>query len=224
MSDLFRNHMLSQPTEAERDQLRERLIADQDLFDQFRDQENDWIDAFAAGKLPPQDAALLHQHLASTGQLRRLPTAKALQKPKAPSVFPYAFAIAAAVVLCFLATLQLRPKPQIALNLPPSVTVPLYPGTLRDGAPVPSVPLSADFTTIVHLFYQDTAPTGTCVITIRSQSGLDLSIAREPCGAASHSHTISPSIPAGRYTLFLTTSNNELIHTYTFDITLPPPK
>lgn len=51
--DLFCQFMFSAANPEQRDQLRERLIADQDLSDQPRDQETDWIEACAAGTLLP---------------------------------------------------------------------------------------------------------------------------------------------------------------------------
>jgi hypothetical protein len=71
-----------------------------------------------------------------------------------------------------------------------------------------------------------------------------VSTAQTPAGAALHAkhaaalaaivgicftaallfHRKPQQIPSGRYTLFLTTDNNVLIHTYTFDITAPAAK
>lgn len=224
MNDLFRQYMLTQRTDAERDQLRERLLADQELFDQLRDQENEWIDAYAAGKLPAADASLLLEHLTDTGQLHRVPIAAALAKPKAKpkpkNIFPYAFAIAAIIILCFAVLMQTKKEEQkIAAVRPPAAVYALVPGTLRSAAAIPKVQLSPRRDTILQLIYQDTAPAGDCRVAIRSASGETFDDTSETCGAAYHSHTLTFKLPNGRYTAELKTTAGEPIHTYLFDLT-----
>lgn len=212
--DLFRQFMLSAANPEQRDQLRERLIADQDLSDQLRDQETDWIDAYAAGTLPPADARALYDHLQQTGQLHRLPTAFALGKPKSrpASVFPHALGLAATLLVVFGIAFQRpqSPKPEP----PPPVRQALVPGTLRDGRVPQSITAKPNQDVVLQLQYQDTAPQGECHVEIAGQPfGED-----SPCGLDFHAYTLPPDLAAGGYTLRLTTANGELIHTYEFTL------
>lgn len=221
MNDLFRQFMLTPQTDAERDELRERLLADHDLSDQLRDRENNWIDDGAAGKLTPEDAALLHMHLLQTGQLDRLTTAAALarrtQTAGRRSVFPYAIAIAAIVVLCFGVVIQSNRRP--SASAVPVLTTALLPGTLRDGREVPKVQIKQRQDNILQLIYQDTAPTGDCRVVIRSTAGPTFDDTQEPCGVNFHAHAVASKLAPGRYSVELATSKGEIIHTYLFDAT-----
>ena len=212
--DLFRHFMLSAANPEQRDQLRERLIADQDLSDQLRDQETDWIDAYAAGTLPPADALALYQHLQQTGQLHRLPTAAALAKPKRKpaSVFPYALGLAATLLVVFTAVFQ-QPRSKAPEPLPP-ITLALVPGTLRDGSAPQSVTAKPNQPILLQLQYQDTAPQGECHVEITGQPfGEDA-----PCGLDFHAYTVPPDLAPGQYILKLTTAKGELLHTYQFTL------
>lgn len=208
--DLFRQFMLSSLNPEQRDQLRERLIADQDLSDQLRDQENDWIDAYAAGSLPPADARKLHEHLELTGQLHRLPTAAALLKPKGKpaSIFPHALGLAATVLIVFGVVFH-QPRTPQPEPLPP-IHQALVPGTLRDGRALQSVTAKPNQEVVLELQYQDTAPQGTCVVSIAGQPYG----AEDPCGLDFHAYTLPPALAPGQYTLQLTNPKGELIHTY----------
>ena len=208
--DLFRQFMLSAANPEQRDQLRERLIADQDLSDQLRDQETDWIDAYAAGTLPPADARALYQHLQQTGQLHRIPTAAALAKRKSQSasVFPYALGLAATLLLVFTAVFH-QPRSKAPEPLP-QITLALVPGALRDASATQSVTANNNQPILLQLQYQDTAPQGECHVEIAGQPfGEDA-----PCGLDFHPYTLPPDLAPGRYTLKLTTPKGELIHTY----------
>jgi hypothetical protein len=212
--DLFRQFMLSAANPEQRDQLRERLIADQDLSDQLRDQETDWIDAYAAGKLPAADARALYEHLQQTGQLHRLPTAAALAKTKSQpaSVFPHALGLAATLLVVFSVVFQ-RPHTPKA-EPPPAIRQALVPGTLRDGRAPQSVTAKPNQDVVLQLQYQDTAPRGECQVEIAGQPfGED-----GPCGLDFHAYTLPPDLAPGRYTLRLTTAKGELIHTYEFTL------
>jgi len=217
--------MLTQQDDAERDQLRERLLTDQNLSDQLRDQEDNWIDAYVTGQLPPEDAARLYQHLAETGQLDRIATASALARPQAIKarsrrILPYAIGIAAIVVFGWFALFhRVREPEQIAAIRPPAETVNLRPGTLRGGREVSKVRLTAEHDTILQLIYQDIVPAGDCRVTIKSNTSESKEDTVEPCGQHFHSHKVTARIPPGRYTLELATAKGELIHTYLFDVT-----
>jgi hypothetical protein len=223
VNDLFRQYMLTQHDDAERDQLRERLLADQALSDQLRDQEDNWIDAYATGQLPPEDAARLYQHLAETGQLDRLATAAALARPrpaKSRRIFPYALGIAAVLFICFGALYYRSREPQqIAAIRPPAEIVNLLPGTLRGGREVSRVRLTGQHDTVLQLIYQDVVPAGNCRVIIKSSASESKEDTVEPCGQNFHPHKLTARIPPGRYTLELATANGELIHTYLFDVT-----
>lgn len=225
MNDLFRQYMLTQHDDAERDQLRERLLADQTLSDQLRDQEDNWIDAYATGQLPPEDAARLYQHLAETGQLGRLATAAALarpqtRKPRGRRLIPYALGIAAVLVIGLVALFHRVRKPeQIAGIRPPAENINLRPGTLRGGREVSKVRLTEKHDTVLQLIYQDIVPAGDCRVTIKSSTSETKEETVEPCGKDFHAHKVTPRIPPGRYTLELATAKGELIHTYLFDVT-----
>lgn len=228
-NDLFRYYMLNPTDEAQRDQLRERLLADQAFSDQIRDQENDWIDAYSTGKLTPADAALLYQHLANTGQLHRIPTAAALVQPKpAPrSIFPYAFAIAAMALVCFGIAHQFQQRtnrPEIAVTQPPEpvlVTVALVPGALRAGQKSPEIHLEQNQRTLLQLQYQDIAPSGKCRVTLEAQSTPNYALNRvdNDCGLDFHPYDLPADTAPGRYTIRLTNAAGELIHTYNITVT-----
>jgi len=220
MNGLFRQLMLTPLDGEARDQLRERLIADQDLFDQLREEENEWIDACAAGRLSPADAALLHQHLAATGQTHRLATAIALSRPrpKPQSVFACAFGIAAVVVIGFALAFQSRHTVDRATTPPtepPLFVASLTPGSLRDGAAVPSIPPR---NALLQLMYQDTAPTGQCRVTIRRNDAAARAPITEECGLDFHPFHVPSGLPPGRYLIELATGQGELIHTYNVNI------
>jgi hypothetical protein len=224
VNDLFRQYMLTQQDDADRDQFRERLLADQTLSDQLRDQEDNWIDAYATGQLPPEDAARLYQHLAETGQLDRLATAAALARPQTLKrrnrrIIPYALGIAAIVVIGFGVLLNRGREPeQLAAIRPPAEIINLRPGTLRGGGEIPKVRLTEERDTILQLIYQDVVPAGNCRVTIKSSASESKEDTVEPCGQNFHSHKVTARIPPGRYTLELATDKGELIHTYLFDV------
>lgn len=220
MNDLFRHYMLSEHNEAARDQMRERLLADQAFSDEFRESENEWIDAYAAGTLAPAERTLLHTHLVNTGQLHRLATAAALAGPKpapARSVYPYAFAIAAIVLLCFGVFLTSERRTfEIARTPPPAAVFALTPGTLRDSSAVQAIPVKQGDQ--IHLLYQDTAPVGICLVTLKNGERGSLEESGSTCGVDLHSHTLGQTLPPGRYTVELADSQRQLIHTYLFDV------
>jgi len=216
VNDLFRQYMLTLHDDDERNQLRERLIADQELSDQLKDQEDNWIDSYAAGQLPPEDAALLHEHLAATGQLDRLATAVALASAKSAkrrSAMPFAIGIAAVFLIGLaIPILRTREPERVA------VTFALHPGTLRGAAEIPKVTMTPDRPTALQLTYQDTAPTGDCVVAIKTADSVIKDESRKPCGNGFHTHTMTAPLPPGRYTADLSTTGGELLHTYLFDV------
>lgn len=215
-SGLFRQFMLSSANPEQRDQLRERLIADQDLSDQLRDQETDWIDAYVAGTLPAADARALYEHLQLSGQLHRLPTAAALTRPKriSGSVFPYALGLAATLLVVFTAVFH-QPRPQEPPPPPlPLVTHSLVPGALRDGRATQSFTVKYNQPALLQLQYQDTAPHGQCRVSIVGQN----EEAIEDCGLDFHPYNLPLTLAPGRYLLKLSTAKGELIHTYEFTL------
>jgi hypothetical protein len=216
MSDLFRQYMLNASNEAERDQIRERLLADPSFHDEMREQENDWIDAYAAGRLPPNDRALLHAHLVDTGQLHRVAMAVALGRKAPASVFPYALAIAAIVLLCFGVFLAGERRGDGARH--PLVAVALVPGTLRDGAAVQRVVRKPGHLLELQLFYQDTSPAGTCIVTIKNSAGDALDEAVGECGTEFHPYLLPDRLRAGRYRAELADGQRSLVHAYLFDV------
>jgi hypothetical protein len=224
LNDLFRTYMFTRTNEAEHDQLRERLLADSELSDQFREQENDWIDACAAGTLPPADAALLHQHLADTGQLHRLTTAVALARPRLrrESIFPYALGCAAAVLVCFGIAFQEPRSTPVTSGPPPGavVTAFLAPGTLRSGQGMPVVSARQDQKVELQLLYQDTAPTGVCEVTM-NPLGNPTPVWKEsgPCGLDFHIFLLPAGLDPGRYTIDLRTKDGQALHNYAFQFT-----
>jgi hypothetical protein len=222
MIDLFRQFMFTRTNESEHDQLRERLLSDPELSDQLRDQENDWIDAYAAGKLPAADAALLYQHLADTGQLHRIPTAAALVRPRIQkrSIFPYALACAAVVVLCFGVAFQDQKRNSVTSAILPTSTAALAPGTLRSGQGIPTVTAPLAHTVALQLLYQDTAPTGRCEVTLSPLgSPTPIRTTSGECGLDFHLYTLPDKLAPGRYTIDLKDKDGQLLHNYVFQLT-----
>ncbi len=229
MSDLFRAYMLNEQTESKRDEIRERLLTDAQFFDEMREQENEWIDACAAGRLPAAEAAALRRHLAETGQLGRLPMAAALATPPARraarSVFPAALGMAAALFVGF--GVFFSSQGQRGVTAPvreaPVAMFPLAPGTLRDGRAVTTIPLRAGYVSEVQMLYQDTAPQGTCKTLLTNAKDVALATTVEPCGLDFHSIRLPVDLMAGRHYLQLENEKGEILHTYVFDATRGEP-
>ena len=229
MSDLFRTYMLNQQTESERDQMRERLLADPHFFDQLREQENEWIDACAAGRLTPADAQALRRHLEQTGQLDRLAMAVALAAKGASrgarSVFAPALGMAAALFLGFgvFFSIQRQGAAPAAGRELPVAEFPLAPGALRDGREVPVVALRPEYASEVQMLYQDTAPQGNCKTLLTNAKDVALATTVAPCGQDFHPFRLPADLAAGRHFLQLENEKGEILHTYVFEATRAEP-
>lgn len=79
MSDEQRAYFLNKLTPEERSRLEERMFADDEFFELMLDAENDLADAYAAGRLPPRDAATFAAARSELmGRRHRITVAKAL--------------------------------------------------------------------------------------------------------------------------------------------------
>jgi hypothetical protein len=105
--DLLANYLLHRLSEAEREAVRERLFLEPDLFERMREVETDLIDALAAGRLSPEDAAAVTQFAAATGQEDRVEFSRALARQPLPATaatrYRTPFWIAAAAAAVFAA-------------------------------------------------------------------------------------------------------------------------
>lgn len=222
MSDHFHQYMLTANNDEERDRIRELLLADPAFCDEMRELENEWIDAYATGRLAPRERELLHNHLVNTGQLNRVATALAMarsRRPAIPSIFPYAWGIAAAVLLCATATLTAPKWPRdAAVRRQPEDLVPLAPGTLRDSAAVQGVVRHAGRGLQLQLLYEDTSPNGGCVVIVKDGAGNQVDEVRSECGVEFHPYSVNSQLKRGRYSVELSDLEKGLLHTYLFDL------
>ncbi len=164
MSDELRAYLLDKLTQEERSLLEERMFADDELFDRMLDAENDLVDAYAAGRLSPGDAA---KFAAGTnhppGRRNRVTVAKALfareQTARSPGNryrkvhLQQALSVAAALVVVSVAAWLYKAKTSM---LVPSARI-----AVRPGASVMSIFLTSTVTRERNAAPSITLPKGT---------------------------------------------------------------
>ena len=79
LTELINGYLLGDIQEEERARLEERLFADEGFFNQFELAEDELIEAYVRGRLPPAQRALFESHfLASERRRDRLAVAQTL--------------------------------------------------------------------------------------------------------------------------------------------------
>lgn len=208
--ELYLRYISNGLAEDERDALRLRLLADPELSDAFAELEAERIDALAAGRLAPNEAAAFRAYLRETSQESRLAVALALAKPRRGGVSPYAIGLAlAAVLLLTFPFVRIARERQVIA--PAIMTVSLLPGTLRGAGDVQQVrrqPGRID----LQLQYIDIAPTGQCKVQIGA------TVIVSPCGTTEHTVPMPLDLPAGRRRVDLFYNDGRENVVYFFDL------
>lgn len=128
--EVLERYLLGEVTDDERTEIEQGYFADDALFDQLVDVQNDLVDAYAQGTLPPAERKRFEDRfLASTSGIGRVEFARALQQkiatrtPRKVASYRYlaiaaslAIIVASAAVLMFL--LQRRNEPTITPSRP----------------------------------------------------------------------------------------------------------
>lgn len=225
MREQIRQYLFDEMTPADRESFQSRLLSDQALSDEVKDQETDWIDAYAAGRLSPEESTAFGRYLAATGQQDRILFARAMAKPPVSrrlSVFAPALALAAVLVIGFGSVfLNQRRGAAIPVAGGPEIAgTPIYlsPGALRDGGPVQAAKQHNPSERLdLILIYQDVQPNGNCLAELFDSQGALISHRNAPCGLESFTLPLPPKMTVGRYRVDLRQPGGDLLHTYFFD-------
>jgi hypothetical protein len=128
--DVLERYLLGEVTDDERAEIEQGYFADDGLFDQLVDAENDLVDSYVQGTLPPAERKRFEQRfLASSSGIGRVEFARALQRKIAArsgrkTVSLRQLAMAASVAIVVLAagwmtlSLQRRHQPPITESRP----------------------------------------------------------------------------------------------------------
>ncbi len=209
--ELYLRYISNGLAEEERDALRLQLLVDPDSSDAFAELEAERIDALAAGRLAPPEAAELRAYLRETRQESRIPVALALSKPRRGGVSPYAIGLALAAVLLLTFPFLRLSRERQAIAPAAVITVPLLPGTLRGAGDVQQVrrqPGRID----LQLQYIDIAPAGQCRVEIEGV------VAESVCGVSEHTVPMPLGLRNGRHRVDLTYANGAERVVYFFDL------
>ena len=129
--DVLERYLLGEVTDDERAEVEQGYFADDGLFDQLTDLENDLVDAYVQGTLPAaQRKAFEERFLTSSSGIARVQFARALQekiaaRSRRKSVSFRQLAIAASIAIVVIAagwvTLSMRPqRASVAESRPPA--------------------------------------------------------------------------------------------------------
>lgn len=208
--ELYLRYISNGLAEDERDALRLRLLADPELSDAFAELEAERIDALAAGRLAPNEAAAFRAYLRETSQESRVAVAQALAKSRRGGVSPYAIGLAlAAVLLLTFPFVRIARERQVIA--PAVTTLQLLPGTLRGEGDVQQVRRQSGRIDL-QLQYIDIAPAGQCRVEIE---GI---VAESVCGVNEHTVPMPLGLRNGRHRVDLTYANGTERVVYFFDL------
>ena len=156
MTEALQRYVLGDLSDAERAELEEKYFADDELFDQLVEVENDLVDAYVDGTLTPADRKKFEERFMTTSERRdRVAFARALrQRMKVRPRTRWWLAVAASFAILGFATawLVFSPRPTeerapmaVVKPVPPPpetlLTVVLTPGGTRDAGAAPPLVL-----------------------------------------------------------------------------------
>ena len=208
--ELYLRYISNGLAEDERETLRLRLLADPELSDTFAEWEAERIDALAACRLAPSEAAEFRAYLRETRQERRVPVALALSRSRRGAVSPYSVGLALAAVLLLTFPFLLISRERRVIT-PAVISVPLLPGTLRAAGDVQQVRRQPGRINLL-LQYIDVAPAGQCRVEIE---GI---VVESACGVSEHTVPMPLELRNGRHRVDLIYANGTERVVYFFDL------